>query len=342
MRVMFFGVLSSALLVGVTPAVAQTATAVPVAPAATLAPAPPTAPIVVAAGTAPDPNVLRMGTPVSLRMAEAITTKGKKLEPGYLAHLEVMDPVLVNGVVVIPAGSRAVAEITDVRNKGMWGKSGRINARMLYVTVGDRKIRLRGVFDDKGVTGTAGVVAAIAFVPVAGFFTTGTSASLPLGAGVKGFVDEDVPLRIADATAPAPLVVAVPPAATPSVFATVPVSAPVAGTTASRQPVATPAVAVQQAVPIPAVAVEQPTAAPAASTLAALTVGEAKRASYLYTASGQNGSIYLVNEGPNGSVASVSFIFDERIITVPGSTLSAGNKSSQLKTSLTAKEVRKL
>jgi hypothetical protein len=193
MKTIFIGALSSALLVGAVPAVAQTA------PAATLAPPAPTAPIVVAAGTPQADNVLRTGTPIELKMAETLTTKGKKLEAGYLAHLEVLDPVLVNGVVVIPAGSPAVAEITDVRNKGMWGKSGRIAARMLYVTVGDRKIRLRGVFDDKGVTGTAGVVAAIAFLPVAGFFTTGTSATLPLGGAVHGFVDEDVTLAVAPA-----------------------------------------------------------------------------------------------------------------------------------------------
>jgi hypothetical protein len=194
MKVIFFGALSSALLVGAVPAFAQTA------PAATLAPATPTEPIAVTAGPTQDPNVLRMGTPVNLKMSETITTKGKKLEPGYLAHLEVMDPVVVNGVVVIPAGSPAIAEVTDVRNKGMWGKSGKINARMLYVTVGDRKIRLRGVFDDKGVTGTAGVVAAIAFVPIAGFFTTGTSATLPIGAAVHGFVDEDVNLAVTTPT----------------------------------------------------------------------------------------------------------------------------------------------
>ena len=148
-----------------------------------LAPAPPTAPLVVATGTPGNADMLRAGTPIALKMSETITTKGKKLEAGYLAHLEVMDAVMVNGVTVIPAGSPAIAEITDVRNKGMWGKSGRINARLLYVTVGDRKIRLRGVFDDKGVTGTAGVVAAIAFVPVAGFFTTGTSADSSAGRG---------------------------------------------------------------------------------------------------------------------------------------------------------------
>lgn len=194
--------LAGALLCGAVAASAQTA---PVAPAATLSPATPTAPIALAPGTVGDPNVLRAGTPIMLKMSEALTTKGKKLEAGYLAHLEVMDAVMVNGVTVIPAGSPAVAEITDVRNKGMWGKSGRIAARLLYVTVGDRKVRLRGIFDDKGVTGTAGVVAAIAFVPIAGFFTTGTSASLPLGAGVKGFVDEDVTLVVASAPAPIPV-----------------------------------------------------------------------------------------------------------------------------------------
>jgi hypothetical protein len=156
-------------------------------------------------------------------MAETITTKGKKLEVGYRIHLEVLEPVLVNGVVAIPAGSPAMAEVTDVRNKGMWGKSGKINARLLYVMVGGRQIRLSGQFDDKGVTGTAGVIGAIAILPIAGFFTTGTSATIPAGAGVKGFVDEEVALAIPPAgpnspalavetapIAPAPMPVAAP------------------------------------------------------------------------------------------------------------------------------------
>ena len=95
-------------------------------------------------------------------------------------------------MVVIPAGSPATGEITDLRRKGMWGKSGRITARVLNVRVGDRLIRLTGTFDDKGVTGTAGVVGAVVFVPIAGFFLTGTSAKMPAGSGVKAFLDEDL------------------------------------------------------------------------------------------------------------------------------------------------------
>ena len=80
---------------------------------------------------------------------------------------------MVHGV----KGSRPEDEITDVRNKGMWGKSGRLVARVLYVTVNGRQIRLSGAFNDKGKAGGVGGVAvsAVVFLP-AGFFMTGTSA----------------------------------------------------------------------------------------------------------------------------------------------------------------------
>lgn len=142
--------------------------------------------------------VLRAGTPVQLRMMEEVTTKGKAARVGQRFLMEVAAPVEVNGVVVVPAGTPAWGEITEVRNKGMWGKSGKLNARALFLRVNGRQIRLTGAFDDKGVTGTAGVVGAIAFVPVAGFFMTGTSATLPQGGEVGGFIDEDVQLAIAN------------------------------------------------------------------------------------------------------------------------------------------------
>lgn len=95
----------------------------------------------------------------------------------------------------------------------MWGKSGRIEARVLNVRVGDRLILLSGTFDDKGVTGTAGVVTSIVLVPITGFFVTGTSANIQAGAGVKAFLDED--LRIAVARPAPPAVIAPAPGTAP-------------------------------------------------------------------------------------------------------------------------------
>ncbi|MEH6702281.1 hypothetical protein [Parasphingorhabdus sp.] len=153
--------------------------------------------------------VLRAGTPVSLSMMEEITTKKKAAKVGQRFMLEVSAPIEVNGVTVVPAGTPAWGEIVGVRNKGMWGKSGKLDAKLLFLRVNGRQIRLTGSFDDKGVTGTAGVVGAIALVPIAGFFMTGTSALLPKGGVVSGFIDEDIELAIAN-TKPAPMAVAAP------------------------------------------------------------------------------------------------------------------------------------
>lgn len=172
------------------------ALAVPVATAQTIQPA--------AAPVAPAPvssaAVLRAGTPVSFKLLEEVTTKEKAARVGQRINLEVSAPVDVNGVTVIPAGTPAWGELTSVRNKGMWGKSGKLDAQMLFLRVNGRQIRLTGSFDDKGVIGTGAVVGSVLLLPLAGFFVTGTSAVLPKGGAVNGFIDEDVQLSFADTT----------------------------------------------------------------------------------------------------------------------------------------------
>jgi len=180
----------------VAPAQAQTTTSKQLVPAAV--PAAPVAqqPTVAALiESVPQQNILRAGAEIPLLMREELTTKKKKLRVGQRFQMEVASAVIVNGVTVIPAGTPATGEVTEVRNKGMWGKSGYIGARVVSLRLGDRHIRLTGTFDDKGVTGTGGVVAAVALIPVAGFFTTGTSAFIASGSGVKAFLDEDIVFR---------------------------------------------------------------------------------------------------------------------------------------------------
>lgn len=203
------------------PAYAQVAqpvvTAPGLRPAVASSPAPSVTPAIVEAPTSN--AILRAGTPIALRLMEEVTTKKKSARVGQRFMLEVSAPVDVNGVQVIPAGTPAWGEITGVRNKGMWGKSGKLDARLLFLRVNGRQIRLTGSFDDKGVTGTAGVVGAIALVPIAGFFMTGTSAMLPKGGAINGFIDEDVVLAFQQ-TAPAPMQV---PVAAPAMQVSVPI-----------------------------------------------------------------------------------------------------------------------
>ena len=158
-----------------------------------------TAPVTTAATTS---GTLRAGTSVPLKMSEPLTTLGKKLKVGQRFQLETAENVMNDGNVVIPAGSPATGEVTEVRNKGMWGKSGRINGRVLYVRANGRQIRMSGQLDDKGTTGTAAVVGSLVIIPIAGFFMTGTSANIPLGTPVTAFIDEDVSVAFSGTAAP--------------------------------------------------------------------------------------------------------------------------------------------
>ena len=150
--------------------------------------------------------VLRIGTEVPVRLRTELTTNHKALRVGQRFEVETSEPVSLDGHLVIPVGTPGVGEVSSVRNKGMWGKSGHFDIRLLYLRVGDRQIRLSGTLDDKGTAGGIGAtaVSAIVFLP-AGFFMTGTSARMPAGTIVKGYLDEDVPVMFPDAAKPAPI-----------------------------------------------------------------------------------------------------------------------------------------
>jgi hypothetical protein len=172
------------------------------------------APNVLVVGQTPASNsVLRTGTPVSLRLLDQITTKEKKAKLNDIIRFEIAENVIVNDVVVIPAGSLASGELTEVRYKGMWGKSGRFSGRALNVNVNGKNIRLSGTFTEKGSSGGGGAVAvsALVFLP-AGFFMTGKSAELPAGTIVRAFIDEDVPFVVQGTPKPAdaPMVITTP------------------------------------------------------------------------------------------------------------------------------------
>ena len=163
-------------------------------------------------------NVLRSGAPVPVALSEFLTTKGKHLTVGQRVQLEVAQDVLLNGRVVIPARSPVEGVLTEVRNKGMWGKSGAIHLHISSVNINGTNIRLRGDMDSRGETGTAGVVGAIVALPVAGFFVTGTSAEMPLNMPGRAFLDQDIAL------AP-PAVTQTVPAASPTASAATPAAA---------------------------------------------------------------------------------------------------------------------
>ncbi|HEX8585980.1 MAG TPA: hypothetical protein VF680_16415 [Allosphingosinicella sp.] len=153
---------------------------------------------------------LKQGT--EIRLETVVELSSNRSRVGDRIDLEVREAVQLDGQTVIPAGTRAVGEITRRKDSGMWGKAGKLEFKPLHLKMGDRLIQLSASSStgDKGKSGTAGVVAAVVFLPVAGFFVKGTSAKIPARTAVTAYLDEDVPVMFAAAAPAAPAAILVP------------------------------------------------------------------------------------------------------------------------------------
>lgn len=196
MRKFTIALAAGVALSALSPAMAQDA-----APAESTATQPADAPAAAPAGT-PTASATHMLTGAEVRMVTRTELSSRTTLLGDRFELEVTDDVAVNGMVMIPRGSVATGEVTRVRKKGGWGRSGILETRLVSVRVGDRQIRLQGAAGDRGRAGTAAVVGAVLLSPLivapfVGFFVTGTSAVVPAQTVTVGYTDEDVPLEFA-------------------------------------------------------------------------------------------------------------------------------------------------
>jgi hypothetical protein len=138
--------------------------------------------------------VLRAGTPVPLVTSGEISTKTHR--EGDQIELSVAEDVRVDGHVAIPLGAPAAAEITRRLPNGAYGKAGRLEVRLLHVTVGGRQIRLDGEVRQKGAANVAPAAAAGLATLAIAFFIEGKSARIPAGSKVTGYVHRDLPLQV--------------------------------------------------------------------------------------------------------------------------------------------------
>jgi hypothetical protein len=140
--------------------------------------------------------VLRAGTVVPMRTLE--TLNSKTVRQGQRFALNVSADVVVDGLVVIPRGARGTGEIARVVSRGMFGKPGKLEVRMLFVEAGGARIRLDGRAAERGKAKTGVVVAGAVLIGVSAGFVKGKSAEIPAGTEVAGYVYADLPLTHRD------------------------------------------------------------------------------------------------------------------------------------------------
>ena len=127
--------------------------------------------------SAPVAVVLKANALIPLRMQDTVSSE--TTARGVSFTLVVTDDVYVDDRVVIPAGSVAHGEVIHATKAGIFGKAGELSITSRYVTVGDRRIRLRSLLAAAGQT-KADLAAGVGLVvPFAPFFIRGKDLVVP-------------------------------------------------------------------------------------------------------------------------------------------------------------------
>lgn len=99
--------------------------------------------LVAPAAAEAQPVTIHAGAHLTLATTEDLSSK--TMAKGDMVALRVAEEFRIEGRLVIPAGTPAVGQVSDVRASGGLGVSGKLVIRPLYVRVGDATIRLRGI-----------------------------------------------------------------------------------------------------------------------------------------------------------------------------------------------------
>lgn len=141
---------------------------------------------------------LPVGTDIKMHLLDELSTK--RTAKGETFQLVVTEDVQANGWLLVPSGTIAVGEVTRSDAKGAWGKSGKLEARVLYLRLNDRPVRLTGGLVAAGEGGTTEAVLATIAGGMLGFAVTGKSAVIPEGTPLIATTDRSTMLTPLAAT----------------------------------------------------------------------------------------------------------------------------------------------
>ncbi|WP_156318359.1 hypothetical protein [Porphyrobacter sp. AAP60] len=132
-------------------------------------------------------------------MTQTVTTQGGSWAEDDQFNMALSEDVLLGGYVVIPKGTLAFGHVRWATGRGVFGKSGKIEVEVDYLLLGDRQVKLAGVFreDGRGTLTSIGSVAAAG--PLAGFIT-GESGKIAQGTVLTAQLAENIRVIIPGTT----------------------------------------------------------------------------------------------------------------------------------------------
>lgn len=132
------------------------------------------------------PPAVAPGTPIRLMVTKEVDSSTAR--SGDRFRLRVNEPVIAEGVTVVPVGASALAEVTFVDGTGAFGSKGRLTARLLFVDLPGGPLPITGEQGIEGRANTAGVAIAVVSFGLLGLLTKGGNAHFKAGDIITGYV----------------------------------------------------------------------------------------------------------------------------------------------------------
>ena len=188
---------AAAAMLSAGPVCAQTPPSEPAAAAEPAPPAPPTATIRIPAGTT-----------LQLEFAEPLSSRTSTV--GQTFALRLVEPIVIDGQVIVEAGAAGGGEVIDAGRSGMGGRQGKLIVSGRYVELQGQRARIRGLQGVlAGEDNSREAVTTVMLVPYVGFMgafiqggeieiTEGTRAQARLAADIVLTLPQPAPAGVAE------------------------------------------------------------------------------------------------------------------------------------------------
>lgn len=132
------------------------------------------------------------GTEMVISVDEKLSSESNHEGDRFSISLD--EDVKLSDRTILRAGYRGVGEVVEARDNGALGKNGKLNIRLVYLKVGDERLRLRATKSAKGETRVGATVATVILFWPAAPFIRGKDVSIRKGTIMTAYTDQDTTL----------------------------------------------------------------------------------------------------------------------------------------------------
>lgn len=140
-------------------------------------------------------KTIQEGTVIRVRLLE--TLDSRTANTGEMVALEVADPLMIDGVIVIEPGAKVTGKVIEsVKNKSL-GRKGKLDFSIDFVKAKDgQNIPLSSNIKEGGKDAVVGVVAAAAIINPLDLFIKGKAATINKGTEFNCYISRTVKVNV--------------------------------------------------------------------------------------------------------------------------------------------------